>query len=99
MLSSLRMEMGKKLVGNRTITRQDTRQVSLVTELLGLSDSLPPSHTPIYKKGIYWDDVQAADQLIQQWLAVNKKSKNPVVLQSHKAGHHRSSVGAGITKQ
>lgn len=66
-----------------------------------MSDSLPPSHTPIYKKGIYWDDVQAADQLIQQWIAVNKKSKNPdpVVPQSHKAGHHRSSVGAGIAKK
>lgn len=29
--------------------------------------------------GIYWNDFQVAVQLVQQWLAVNRKSKNPVV--------------------
>ena len=36
---------------------------------------------------IYWNDLQAAVQLIQQWLTVNGKSKNLVVAQSHKAGY------------
>lgn len=31
--------------------------------------------------GIYWNDFQAAVQLVQQWLAVNRKSENPVVAQ------------------
>lgn len=51
----------------------------------------------VYIKGIYWNDLQAAVQLMQQWLAVNRKSKNPVVAQSHKAGCLSwSSIYAGI---
>lgn len=39
-------------------------------------------------------------QLIQQWLAVNGKSKNPIVAQSHEPGCFRSSpVSAEIPKK
>lgn len=37
-------------------------------------------------KGIYHNDSQAVVQLTQQWAAVCRKSKNPVVAQSHEAG-------------
>jgi hypothetical protein len=39
----------------------------------------------LYVKGNYWDHLQSAVQLTQQWAAVNGKSKSPrVVAQSHK---------------
>jgi hypothetical protein len=40
----------------------------------------------IYMKGIFWDDLQVAVQLTQQWSAVNEKSKNLVHAQFHEAG-------------
>ena len=39
----------------------------------------------LYIKGIYWNDLQSAVQLTQQWAAVDGKTKNLVVSQSHKA--------------
>jgi hypothetical protein len=47
-------------------------------------------HTHIYthtERGgkSYWNDLQAAVQLIQQWAAVTGKPKNLVAAQSHKA--------------
>ena len=62
-------------------------------------------HTHIYthtERGgkSYWNDLQAAVQLIQQWAAVNGKSKNLVVAQFHEAGGFSwSSVKAGILKK
>ena len=40
----------------------------------------------LYIKGFYCDDLQSIVQLMQQWAAVDGKSKNLVVSQSHK-GH------------
>jgi hypothetical protein len=39
----------------------------------------------LYIKGIYCDDIESAVQLTQQWAAVDGKSMNLVVSQSHKA--------------
>ena len=39
----------------------------------------------LYIKGIYYDDLQSIVQLTQQWTAVDGKSKNLVVAQSHEA--------------
>ena len=36
-------------------------------------------------EGIYCDDLQSVVQLTQQWAAVDGKSKNLVVAQSHEA--------------
>ena len=56
----------------------------------------------LYIEGIYCDDLQSIVQLPQQWAAVNGKSKNLVVSQSHglavSAGSNRcagKSVQAG----
>ena len=40
----------------------------------------------LYIKGSYWNDLQSAVQLTQQWATVNGKSKDLVVAQSHEAG-------------
>ena len=40
----------------------------------------------LYTKRIYLDDLQSVVQLTQQWAAVNGKSKDLAVAQSHKAG-------------
>jgi hypothetical protein len=39
----------------------------------------------LYIEGIYCDDLKSVDQITQQWSAVNGKSKNLVVAQSHKS--------------
>jgi hypothetical protein len=39
----------------------------------------------LYTKRIYLDDLQSVVQLTQQWAAVNGKSENLVVSQSHEA--------------
>jgi hypothetical protein len=39
----------------------------------------------VYIKGIYWNDLQAAVQLTQQWPGVNRKSKILIASQSHEA--------------
>lgn len=41
----------------------------------------------IYIMGIYWNDLQAAVQLTQQWPGVNGKSKNLAVAQPQQAGY------------
>ena len=49
---------------------------------------------------INWNDCEAAEKLIQQALAVDEKSKNLVVAQSHKAECLSwSSVCAGVPKR
>jgi hypothetical protein len=39
----------------------------------------------LYIEGMYYDDLQSVVQLTQQWVAVNEKSKNAVVVQSREA--------------
>ena len=39
----------------------------------------------LYIKWIYWNDLQSAVELSQQWTAMSGKSKNLVVAQSHEA--------------
>ena len=50
-------------------------------------------------EGIYCDDLHSVVQLTQQWSAVNGKSKNLVVAQSHGACLTWSSVYLGILKR
>lgn len=40
----------------------------------------------VYIKGIYWNALQTAVQVIQQWLDVNGKFKNLVAARSCEAG-------------
>jgi len=40
----------------------------------------------LYIEGIYCDELHSIVQLTQQWAAVRRKSKNPVVAQSYEAG-------------
>jgi len=64
------------------------------------SQSLHNEALYMYKKGIYWNDLPAAVQLIQQCLIVNRKFKNLVFAQFHKAGCLSwSSTHAGILKK
>jgi hypothetical protein len=35
----------------------------------------------VYIKGIYWNGLRVVVQQIQQWLPINRKSKNPEVAQ------------------
>ena len=53
----------------------------------------------LYIKGIYCDDLQSVVQLTQQWAAVDGKSKNLVVAQSHEHSClRRSSIEVGSNR-
>ena len=54
---------------------------------------------PLYIKDICCDDLQSVVQLPKQWSAVDGKSKNLVVPQSHEASClNWSSVGVGSNR-
>ena len=53
----------------------------------------------LYIKGIYCDDLQSVVQVPQKWSAVNGKSKDLVVAQSHEASCFScSSVDVGSNR-
>ena len=60
--------------------------VTATEKLCHVNKSCPPrfGYPFLYLvKGIYYHDLQSVVQLTQQWAAVNGKSRNLVVAQSH----------------
>lgn len=54
----------------------------------------------LYIEEMYCDDLQCIDKLLQQCSAVNGKSKNLVVAQSHEVGYFSwSSVEVGFSRR
>ena len=57
----------------------------MVSVLVRVVESHRSSVMSLCSKGNYWNDLQSVVHLTQQWSAVNGKSKNLEVAQSHEA--------------